>query len=104
VDEIVLFKPLSLQEIKKIVELQLNLLQERLNHREIKLELNDAAKELIAREGYDPVYGARPLKRFMQREVETLISRGLLANEIHDHSAIKMTVKEGHLHFEKSKR
>ena len=75
VDDTVLFKPLTLPEIKRIVELQLKLLRARLADRHIELELTEAAKEHIAREGYDPVYGARPLKRFLQRHVETPLSR-----------------------------
>src|SRR5213594_2920640 len=71
VDDIVLFKPLTLSEIKRIVELQLKLLRTRLADRHIELELSEAAREYISWEGYDPVYGARPLKRFLQRQVET---------------------------------
>jgi len=99
VDEIVLFKPLTLAEIKRIVELQLNLLRARLAERHIELELSDAAKEYIARKGYDPVYGARPLKRFLQRHVETALSRKLLAGNITDHSRITVELKEGELLF-----
>jgi ATP-dependent Clp protease ATP-binding subunit ClpB len=79
-------KPLTLAEITQIVELRLKLLRARLADRHIELELTDAAKEHIAREGYDPVYGARPLKRFLQRHVETTLSRKLLAGDITDHS------------------
>ena len=100
VDEIVLFKPLTLSEIKRIVELQLNLLRVRLADRHIELGLSDAAKEHIAREGYDPVYGARPLKRFLQRQVETALSRKLLAGEIRDHSRVTVELKKGELVFE----
>ena len=100
VDEIVLFKPLTLGEIKKIVELLLGLLRARLAERHIELELSDAAKEHIARGGYDPVYGARPLKRFLQRQVETALSRKLLAGEISDHSRVTVELKKGELVFE----
>ncbi len=100
VDEIVLFKPLTLAELKTIVELQLDLLRDRLAERHIELELSDAAKEHIAREGYDPVYGARPLKRFLQREVETTLSRKLLAGEITDHSRVTVEFRKGELIFE----
>jgi ATP-dependent Clp protease ATP-binding subunit ClpB len=100
VDEIVLFKPLTLAEIKQIVELQLKLLRARLADRHIELELTDAAKEHIAREGYDSVYGARPLKRFLQRHVETVLSRKLLAGEITDHSRVTVDFKKGELVFE----
>ena len=99
VDEIILFKPLTLAEIKQIVELQLQLLRARLADRQIQLELSDAAKEHIAREGYDPVYGARPLKRFLQRQVETALSRKLLAGEIQDHSRVTVEFQKGALVF-----
>ena len=100
VDEVVLFKPLTLADIKKIVELQLDLLRKRLAERHIELDLNDAAKEHIAREGYDPVYGARPLKRFLQRSVETPLSRKLVAGEIADGSRVTVEFKKGELVFE----
>ena len=100
VDEIVLFKPLTLGEIKKIVELLLGLLRTRLADRHIELELSDAAKEHIAREGYDPVYGARPLKRYLQRQLETALSRKLLAGDITDHSRVTVDLKKGELVFE----
>jgi ATP-dependent Clp protease ATP-binding subunit ClpB len=82
VDEIVLFKPLTLQEIERIVDLQIADVRARLADRRLDLRLSDAARELVAREGYDPVYGARPLRRFIQREVETRIGRALLSGEI----------------------
>jgi ATP-dependent Clp protease ATP-binding subunit ClpB len=99
VDETVLFKPLTLAEIKQIVELQLVLLRQRLADRRIELELTDPAKEYVAREGYDPVYGARPLKRFLQRHVETILSRKLLAGEITDNSRVVVEFKKGELAF-----
>jgi len=99
VDEIVLFKPLTLEEIKKIVELQLHLLRNRLAARSIQLDLTDAAKDFVAREGYDPVYGARPLKRYLQREIETALSRKLLQGEIADHSKVSIDCKNGKLEF-----
>ena len=100
VDETVLFKPLTLADIKKIVDLQLDLLRARLTDRHIELVLSDAAKEHIAREGYDPVYGARPLKRFLQRAVETTLSRKLIAGEVPDHSRVTVDFKKGELVFE----
>jgi ATP-dependent Clp protease ATP-binding subunit ClpB len=97
VDEIVLFKPLTLAEIKKIVDLLLDLLRLRLTEKRITLTLTDAAREHIGREGYDPVYGARPLKRYLQREVETRLSRKLLVGEILDGSALTLDAKNGSL-------
>ena len=100
VDEIVLFKPLTLAEIERIVDLQLNLLRGRLAERHIEIELSSTAKELIARRGYDPVYGARPLKRIIQRELETRLSRALLKGEITDHSRVEVVAKKGEIEFE----
>ncbi len=99
VDEIVLFKPLTLTEIERIVDLQLNLLRTRLAERHIELELTDTAKELLARRGYDPVYGARPLKRIIQRELETKLSRALLKGEITDNSRVEVVATKGELEF-----
>jgi len=100
VDDTVLFKPLTLADIKKIVDLQLALLRARLADRHIELDLSDAAKEHVAREGYDPVYGARPLKRFLQRALETPLSRQLIAGEITDHSRVTVELGKGELVFE----
>ena len=99
VDDTVLFKPLTLSEITSIVDLQLELLDERLADRHIKLELTDAAKEHVAREGYDPVYGARPLKRFLQRHVETALSRRILAGDVLDNSTVNVDQENGGLTF-----
>jgi ATP-dependent Clp protease ATP-binding subunit ClpB len=100
VDEIVLFKPLTLSEIKRIIDLQLKLLRVRLSDRHLELELTEAAKEYIAREGYDPVYGARPLKRFLQRHLETALSRQILAGTIAGNSRVTVDFKKGQLTFE----
>ena len=99
VDDIVLFRPLTLAELKRIVDLQLDLLRSRLAERNIEISLSDAAKEYIAREGYDPVYGARPLKRFLQRRIETPLSRKLIAGEIADGSHISVELKAEELVF-----
>ncbi len=99
VDDIVLFRPLTLAELKRIVDLQLDLLRSRLAERNIEITLSDAAKEYIAREGYDPVYGARPLKRFLQRRIGTPLSRKLIAGEITDGSHITVELKAGELVF-----
>ncbi len=100
IDEIVIFKPLTLEEIKKIIDLQLKQLRDRLADRRITIELTDAAKEHIAREGYDPVYGARPLRRFLQRHVETPIARKIIAGEIRDGMHVVVDFKDGQLTFE----
>jgi ATP-dependent Clp protease ATP-binding subunit ClpB len=90
VDDIVLFKPLTLQEIEQIVDLQIESLRRRLADRRMTLELAEPARVLIAREGYDPVYGARPLRRFISHEVETRIGRALLTGEIRDGATITL--------------
>jgi len=82
VDEIVLFKPLTLEEIEQIADLQIADVASRLADRRIRIEVTPPARELIARRGYDPVYGARPLRRYIQREVETRIGRALVADDV----------------------
>jgi ATP-dependent Clp protease ATP-binding subunit ClpB len=76
------------------------LLRFRLRDRHLELELTEAAKEYIAREGYDPVYGARPLKRFLQRHLETALSRQILAGTIAENSRVTVDVKKGQLTFD----
>jgi ATP-dependent Clp protease ATP-binding subunit ClpB len=97
VDDIVLFKPLTLPEIKRIVDLQTEDLRRRLGDRGVHLELTDAARELVARRGFDPVYGARPLKRFLQHQLESRIGRALIAGEVHDRARLVVDVKTGSL-------
>jgi ATP-dependent Clp protease ATP-binding subunit ClpB len=97
VDEIVLFKPLTLQEIEYIVDLQIADVRARLADRRLDVQPTDAARELIAREGYDPVYGARPLRRFIQREVETRIGRALLSGEIGEGEVITIDAEDDEL-------
>jgi ATP-dependent Clp protease ATP-binding subunit ClpB len=99
VDEIVLFKPLTIEEIKKIIELLLDQIRKRLQERSIELRLSESCKEFIAREAYDPVYGARPLKRYLQREVETKLGRKILAGEIPDRSIVEIEAGRGELSF-----
>jgi ATP-dependent Clp protease ATP-binding subunit ClpB len=97
VDDIIMFKPLTLHEIEQIVELQIGSVRRRLADRRIALELNEAACHHIAEHGYDPVYGARPLRRYIQREVETRIGRALLSGEIRDGATIRLDVRDGEL-------
>jgi ATP-dependent Clp protease ATP-binding subunit ClpB len=97
VDDIVLFKPLALEEIERIVDLQIDELRRRLADRRMTLELTEEARALIAREGYDPAYGARPLRRFIQHEVETRIARALLSGEVQEGSTIELVVVGGEL-------
>jgi ATP-dependent Clp protease ATP-binding subunit ClpB len=97
VDEIVLFKPLTQDEIERIVDLMLDDLRTRLADRRMTLEVEPEAARFIARQGFDPVYGARPLRRFIAREVETKIGRLLLGGEVADGAAIRVTVNNGAL-------
>ena len=97
VDDTVLFKPLTMAEIEAIVGLLVTDVRERLAERGLSLEISDDARQLIARSGFDPVYGARPLKRYIQRELETRIGRALLAGDIPDGSSLEVTVDNGEL-------
>ena len=97
IDEIVLFKPLSLSEITSIVGLLIADVTKRLAERNIKLEVSQDAKEFIANSGYDPVYGARPLKRYIQRELETRIGRAIISDELPPGSTLKVGVQDGAL-------
>ena len=97
VDEVVLFKALQLHEIKQIVDLLVKDLRRRLDDRKITLELTEPARELIAREGFDPVFGARPLRRYIQRDVETRIARALIAGDAPDGSNVIADVRDGRL-------
>ncbi len=97
VDEIVLFKPLRRDEIEQIVDLLADQLRSRLSQRQMTLELSDKARSYIANQGFDPVYGARPLKRFLQRELETRIGRALIAGSVEDGAKITVDVEDGEL-------
>lgn len=97
IDDIVLFKPLKLEEIKKIVGLLTKSLSKRLDDRHITLNLSEAAITHIAESAYDPVYGARPLKRFLQRDLETKIGRSLIAGNIKDGSKVMVDFQSGNL-------
>jgi ATP-dependent Clp protease ATP-binding subunit ClpB len=93
VDDMVLFKPLTLQEIKEVVALMVGELRARLAVRHIELEISAAAREHIARQGFDPVYGARPLRRYLQRELETRIGRALIGGEIEDGAQVFVDIE-----------
>jgi ATP-dependent Clp protease ATP-binding subunit ClpB len=97
VDEIVLFKPLTQAEVEQVVELMLDDLRARLAERQISLEISEEALRFIASQGFDPVYGARPLRRFIAREVETRIARALVAGDIADGTVIRVGVADGEL-------
>ncbi len=97
VDDIVLFKPLHMEEIVRITDLLAKQLVLRLKDRQITLVLSDEAKQFIARTGYDPVYGARPLKRFLQRELETRVARAIIAGEIAEGGELRVELRDGKL-------
>jgi ATP-dependent Clp protease ATP-binding subunit ClpB len=92
IDDVVLFKPLALQQIERIVDLQFDELRRRLDEQGIAVEITDAARRLIAERGFDPVYGARPLRRYVAHEVETRIARLLVGGEIREGLAVRVDV------------
>ena len=97
IDEVVLFSPLTVSEIEQIVDLLTADLAKRLGEQGIGLELSPAARQFTARAGYDPVYGARPLKRYLQREVETRVGRALVGGDIGPGDRVLIDVEEGSL-------
>ena len=102
VDEIIIFDRLTEDDLKKIVEIQLRRLTKRLEQQKITLDLSDSAKELIAREGYDPVYGARPLKRTIQKEILDPLSIDILEGKVREGQTIRVNAKDGALEFNAS--
>jgi ATP-dependent Clp protease ATP-binding subunit ClpB len=96
-DEIIMFKPLTKENIGNIVDLMMADLNRRLADQEIRLELTDEAKSYIIDGGYDPVYGARPLKRFLQKNVETLAARMILSGNVQTEDTIVIGLKDGKL-------
>ena len=101
IDEIVVFHPLTREHITQIVELELAKVQKRLDERHITLDVTPEAKAYLGREGYDPVYGARPLRRTVQREVENQLARRILAGEIRDGDTVEVDVGAQGLSFER---
>ena len=100
-DEIVFYKPLTESDIGGIVELLLQDLKKRLADKQLSLEISDAAKNYIAENGYDPVYGARPLKRYLQSTLENLLARYIIAGECSAGDTLKVDVKDGKLIVDK---
>jgi ATP-dependent Clp protease ATP-binding subunit ClpB len=94
IDDTVLFKPLSLEEITEIVDLLLDSLNKRLEDRKVSVVFTEAAKKWIGEKGYDPTYGARPLKRFLQKQVETQLARALVAGEVEEGNDVAFSVKD----------
>ena len=100
IDEVVVFQPLSREQLSEIVELQLGRLRERLAERKLELEVTDAAKDLLAEEGWDPAYGARPLKRAIQRLLENPLARELLEGAFAEGDVVRVDARDGELVFE----
>jgi ATP-dependent Clp protease ATP-binding subunit ClpB len=100
IDDTILFKPLSLEEITEIVGLLASDLNTRMADREINIEFVNDAKEWIGEKGYDPVYGARPLKRFLQKQVETRLARSIIAGDLAEGSKVRFSVNADALEME----
>ncbi|EDS71994.1 ATP-dependent chaperone ClpB [Anaerofustis stercorihominis] len=96
-DEIVIYKPLKKDEISKIVDLMLKDLEKRMEDKFLHLNITDKAKEFIIDNGYDPIFGARPLKRFIQSKVETLIAKSILSNNFESGTTLTVDIKDGAL-------
>ncbi|MGM0846846.1 MAG: ATP-dependent chaperone ClpB [Bacillota bacterium] len=101
VDDIVLFKPLSITNIKGIVEKSVKELQNRLHEQNIAMKITDSAKEFIAKGAYDPVYGARPLKRYIQKHIETKLAREIIAGNFKADDEVLIDIKREQIVFEK---
>ncbi len=97
IDEIIVFHQITREQMKEIVDIQIKHLRQRLAERHITLQLTDAARDLLAEMGYDPQFGARPLKRIIQREVENRIARDILDGTIHDGDTVEIDAKAGKL-------
>jgi ATP-dependent Clp protease ATP-binding subunit ClpB len=102
IDEIVEFEPLTKEQIGEIVELQLQRVEARLAERGLRLELTDAAREALAEAGWDPTYGARPLKRAIQRMLENPLALRLLEGEFAEGDVVRVDSRDGELLFEKA--
>jgi ATP-dependent Clp protease ATP-binding subunit ClpB len=102
IDEIVVFEPLTRDQLGDIVELQLARLRERLAERGLSLELTEAAKEVVTEAGWDPTYGARPLKRALQRLVENPLALRLLEGDFTEGDTVRVDAADGELDFTKA--
>ena len=97
VDDIIMFKPLQKDEIKKIIDIFMRKVKERLEEKNISLEITEEAKDLIVDIGYDSVYGARPLKRYISNTLETQIAKRIIAGNISDGDSIRVEVEDGNV-------
>ena len=103
IDETIMFQPLTRKDVLSIVEIQFKLLQNRLKASQIYIEATSEALEWIALEGYDPQFGARPVKRVIQKVLMNELSKALLGGKIGQDSSVLIDLKDGELHFENSK-
>ncbi len=102
IDSVVIFKPLKKEHVKQIVDLMIKKLEKRLQDKELKLQISDSAKEYLANKGYDPAFGARPLRRVIEREVETPLATKLIAGEIEEGDTVMIDVKDGKIDIRKA--
>jgi ATP-dependent Clp protease ATP-binding subunit ClpB len=102
IDDVVVFHPLGREQIRAIAGLQVNILQRRLQDRDISLQLTDAALDLLGAAGFDPVYGARPLKRAIQTQLENPLAQEILAGRFGPGDTVQVDVQEGRLAFVKA--
>ncbi|AKC61171.1 clpB protein [Clostridium sporogenes] len=93
VDDIIMFKPLTVEDIKKIIDIFLDDIRKRLKDKNINLKITDSAKDIMAKEGYDPIYGARPLKRYIEDTIETEIAKQIIAGNIYEGTTIGVDIK-----------
>ncbi|MBR1874318.1 MAG: AAA family ATPase, partial [Eubacterium sp.] len=100
-DEIVYFKPLTKANIRSIIELLVNDINERLEDKELILRVSDSAADFIADEAYDPSFGARPLRRYLQKHVETMLAKLILSDKVHQGDVIMLDVDDGTLKMSK---
>ena len=103
VDEIIVFHELTAEQLRGIVDLMVRDLQKRLEERKLGVELTDAAKSWLAQEGYDPVYGARPLRRLIERQVENPLSTRILRGEVAEGDRVIVDLVDGKLTFDAGK-
>ena len=103
VDDLIIFHPLGIEQLKNIVEIQLKHLMKRLADKKIVVELTEKAKEYLANEGFDPVYGARPLKRIIQRDIQNPLALKLIDGTFKEGDKVKIGTEKGKLVFEKGK-
>ena len=101
IDEIVLYKPLTKRSIGRIVDLMMAELQKRLDDKRIVVKLSEDAKEAVIDQGYDPSYGARPLKRFLQKNIETMIGKEIIRGNLDEDQVVTVDFKDGHFIIEK---